>query len=109
MSIGMNNIYDLIKVCQEFDTKFDGNETVELFAKALGISKISYRIFFNDVSIESAVIYHAENNSFGEEFDFKRVAVHCTCLRHSTDEGRRKRNPTDHAGTGRQKKGKTAA
>ena len=70
----MNNIYDLIKVCQEFDTKFDGNETVELFAKALGISKISYRIFFNDVSIESAVIYHAENNSFGEEFDFKRVA-----------------------------------
>ena len=70
----MNNIYDLIKVCQEFDTKFDGNETVELFAKTLGISKISYRIFFNDVSIESAVIYHAENNSFGEEFDFKRVA-----------------------------------
>lgn len=74
MEIGVNDIYNLIKVCQEFDSKFEGNDTVELFAKSLGISKISYRIFFNDVSIESAVVYHAQNNTFGEEYDFKRVA-----------------------------------
>ncbi len=74
MGIGVRDIYNLIKVCQEFDTRFDGDETVELFAKSLDISKISYRIFFNDVSIESAVIYHSDNSSSGEEFDFKRVA-----------------------------------
>ena len=74
MGIGVRDIYNLIKVCQDFDTRFDGDETVELFAKTLDISKISYRIFFNDVSIESAVIYHSDNSSSGEEFDFKRVA-----------------------------------
>ncbi len=74
MAIGVNDIFDLIKVCQDFDSKFAGNDTVELFAQILGISKISYRIFFNDVSIESSVVYDAHNSTLGEEFDFTRVA-----------------------------------
>lgn len=73
MAIGVNDIFDLIKVCQDFDNKFAGNDTVELFAHILGISKISYRIFFNDVSIESAVIYNADNATSGEEVDFTRI------------------------------------
>ena len=69
MAIGVNDIYDLIKVCQDFDKKFAGNDTVELFSHILGISKISYRIFYNDISIESSVIYNAPNSTMGEEFD----------------------------------------
>ena len=74
MAIGVNDIFDLIKVCQDFDNKFAGNDTVELFAHILGISKISYRIFFNDISIESSVIYNADKATMGEEIDFKRIA-----------------------------------
>lgn len=74
MAIGVNDIFDLIKVCQDFDNKFAGNDTVELFAHILGISKISYRIFFNDISIESSVIYNADKSTMGEEIDFKRIA-----------------------------------
>ena len=74
MAIGVNDIFDLIKVCQDFDNEFAGNDTVELFAHILGISKISYRIFFNDISIESSVIYNADKSTMGEEIDFKRIA-----------------------------------
>ena len=74
MALGVNDIFELIKVCQDFDSKFAGNDIVDLFAQILGISKISYRIFFNEVSIESSVIYNAENATLGEEFDFTRVA-----------------------------------
>ncbi len=74
MAIGVNDIYDLIKVCQDFDKKFAGNDTVELFSHILGISKISYRIFYNDISIESSVIYNAPNSTMGEEFDFKQIS-----------------------------------
>ena len=74
MAIVVNDILELIRVCQDFDNKFTGNETVDLFAGILGISKISYRIFFNDVSIESSVIFDAPNSTLGEEFDFQRIA-----------------------------------
>ena len=74
MAIGVNDIFDLIKVCQDFDNEFAGNDTVELFAHILGISKISYRLFFNDISIESSVIYNADKSTMGEEIDFKRIA-----------------------------------
>ena len=73
MAIGVNDILDLIKVCQDYDKKFKGNDTVELFANILGINKISYRIFFNDVSIESSVIYKADDSALGEEFEFRRI------------------------------------
>ena len=74
MSININDIHELIKVCQDFGHDFSENETVELFASLLGISKVSYRLFYNDVCIESDVVYHATVPSLGEEFTFQRIA-----------------------------------
>ena len=74
MSININDIHKLIKVCQDFGHDFSENETVELFASLLGISKVSYRLFYNDVCIESDVVYHATVPSLGEEFTFQRIA-----------------------------------
>jgi len=74
MNINTDDILSLIKVCQDFDSGYSDNDTVGLFARELGISKVSYRVFFNDVSTESSVIYHAENASLGENFDFQRVS-----------------------------------
>ena len=74
MAIGIQDILELIKVCQDFNNKFSENETVDLFAEHLGVSKISYRVFFNDVNIESSVVYGAPSSTLGEEFDYKRIA-----------------------------------
>lgn len=74
MAIGIQDILELIKVCQDFNNKFSENETVDLFAEHLGVSKISYRVFFNDVNIESSVVYDAPSSTLGEEFDYKRIA-----------------------------------
>ena len=74
MAIGTHDILELIKVCQDFNNKFSGNETVDLFAVHLRVSKISYRIFLNDVNIESLVIYDAPSSTMGEEFNFTRIA-----------------------------------
>ena len=74
MGIGINDILELIKVCQDFNNKFSGNETVDLFANYLNVSKISYRIFFNDVNIESSVIYNAPSATMGNEYDYTRIA-----------------------------------
>ncbi|MBR1797173.1 MAG: GGDEF domain-containing protein [Clostridiales bacterium] len=74
MEIGVNDILNLIRICQDFDNKFSEKDTVDLFAKVLNISKVSYRIFINDVSIESTVIYNAPGSTLGEEFVFQRIA-----------------------------------
>ena len=74
MNIKVNNILDLIKVCEDFGNQFSGSSTVDLFAQVLKISKISYRIFFNDVSIESSVIYDSIKATLGEEFIYSRIA-----------------------------------
>ena len=74
MSINTNDIHALIKVCQNFDDTFADNEIVELFASILDISKVSYRVFFNDVCVESAVVYNSSNPGLGEEFSFQRMA-----------------------------------
>ncbi|MBP5180874.1 MAG: GGDEF domain-containing protein [Clostridiales bacterium] len=74
MSLNINDIHALIKVCQNFDDTFADNEIVELFASILDVSKVSYRVFFNDVCVESAVVYHSSNPTLGEEFSFQRMA-----------------------------------
>lgn len=74
MAIGIQDILELIKVCQDFSNKFSGNETVALFAEHLNVSKISYRVFFNDVNIESSVVYDAPSATLGPEYDYTRIA-----------------------------------
>ena len=74
MSIRIDNILDLIKTCQEFDRNtFSENDTVELFAKELDINKVTFRLFLDDISIESVVIYNAHTAGLGEEIDFRRA------------------------------------
>lgn len=72
MNITNADILNLIKSCEIFDTSFSEDSVVLHFIHELGISKISYRIFYNDINIESSDVYIAPEVTLGELFECKK-------------------------------------